>query len=108
MKSIDYLSALIATLLVLSNSPTLAGEGRRSGLKRGGRADSHMSSKGEENTDAQWSADPERGWVRSDERHKLHEERHGEDDSGSKAKENRGQYKGRSPQSRAKGLFGIQ
>ncbi len=108
MESIYYLSALAATLLVLSNSPTLAGEGKGSGPKRGGRADSHMSSKGQENTDAQWSADPERGWVRSDERHKLHEERHGEDDSGSKAKENRGEHKGRSPQGRAKGLFGIQ
>lgn len=108
MKSIDYLSALMATLLVLSGSPTFAGEGRSSGPKRGGKADSHMSSKGEENTDAQWSADPERGWVRGDERHKLHEERRGEGDSGSKAKENRGEHKGWGPKGRAKGLFGIQ
>ena len=36
---------------------------------RGGRADTHMSSRGHDNTNAQWSADPERGWVRADERH---------------------------------------
>ena len=35
----------------------------------GGHADTHMSAKGQENTNAQWSADPERGWIRADERH---------------------------------------
>lgn len=35
----------------------------------GGHADTHMSAKGLDNTNAQWSADPERGWVRADERH---------------------------------------
>jgi hypothetical protein len=35
----------------------------------GGHADTHMSAKGQDNTNAQWSADPERGWIRADERH---------------------------------------
>jgi hypothetical protein len=91
MKSIYYLSVSIAVVLALSSLSISAGEGRSSGPKRGGEADSHMSSKGQENTDAQWSADPERGWVRADE-----------------PKENRGQHKGRGPRGKAKGLFGIQ
>jgi hypothetical protein len=32
-----------------------------------------MSTKGASNSNAQWSADPTRGWVRADERHKMHE-----------------------------------
>jgi hypothetical protein len=83
MKSI-YLSVLAAALLALSSSPTFAaGE---TGPKRRGKADSHMSSGGQESGDAQWSADPERGWIRVDER------RDG-DDSGSKTKERRGKHK---------------
>lgn len=34
----------------------------------GGQASSRMSNKGSANTNAQWSADPERGWVRAGER----------------------------------------
>jgi hypothetical protein len=34
----------------------------------GGQASSRMSNKGTANTNAQWSADPERGWVRAGER----------------------------------------
>jgi len=83
MKSI-YLSALTAALLALSGSPAFAAEG--TGPKRGGKADSHMSGEGQENNDAQWSADPERGWIRVDER------RDG-NDSRSKAKESRGKHK---------------
>jgi hypothetical protein len=30
-----------------------------------------MSAKGKENTNAQWSADPDRGWIRAEERHEL-------------------------------------
>jgi len=31
----------------------------------------HMSTKGSANSNAQWSADPTRGWVRAEERHEL-------------------------------------
>lgn len=59
------LSAL--TLSLDSYSAHAAAKERSS--QRGGRADTHMSTKGQDNTNAQWSADPERGWVRADERH---------------------------------------
>lgn len=42
--------------------------------QRGGKAAEHMSSQGARNTNAQWSADPEKGWVRSDERHQRDKE----------------------------------
>ena len=45
--------------------------------QRGGKADTHMSVNGQANTNAQWSADPERGWVRAEERHNLHQQGHG-------------------------------
>ena len=32
-----------------------------------------MSEMGLENTNAQWSADPERGWLRTEERYELHQ-----------------------------------
>lgn len=50
-----------------------AGQGDK-GSQSGGQAKSHMSSKGAANTNAQWSADPEKGWVRAEERHQRHEE----------------------------------
>ena len=50
-----------------------AGPGKNSSAHRGGKAAEHMSSKGSFNTNAQWSADPEKGWVRSDERHQRTE-----------------------------------
>jgi len=56
---------------------------------RGGQANSHMSSKGAANTNAQWSADPERGWVRADERRERREESR----PASKAKKNGGKHK---------------
>jgi|SoiMethySBSTD1v2_1073268.scaffolds.fasta_scaffold1186353_2 hypothetical protein len=42
--------------------------------QRGGKATDHMSERGSANTNAQWSADPERGWVRAEKRHELHEQ----------------------------------
>jgi hypothetical protein len=41
--------------------------------KRGGEAATHMSPKGQANTNAQWYADPVHGWMRAEERHELHE-----------------------------------
>jgi len=35
---------------------------------KGSKAEAHMSDKGRANTNAQWSADPEKGWVRAEER----------------------------------------
>jgi len=41
--------------------------------QRGGKAAEHMSAEGARNTNAQWSADPEKGWVRAEERHPQHD-----------------------------------
>ena len=50
-----------------------AGPGENSTGHRGGKAAEHRSTKGSFNSNAQWSADPEKSWVRSDERHQLAE-----------------------------------
>lgn len=42
--------------------------------QRGGEASTHMSGKGSSNSNAQWSADPERGWIRAEERQQGHDE----------------------------------
>lgn len=61
------------TLSVSSYSAHAAAKERTS--QRGGQADAHMSAKGQDNTNAQWSADPERGWVRADERHDANQQK---------------------------------
>lgn len=75
MKAIQYV-ALFTVLNALALFSTIdsvhAAQAKGHTSQRGGNADSHMSPNGRENTNAQWSADPERGWVRSDERHDLH------------------------------------
>lgn len=76
MKTVKYSIALLAAHAVcaMAISTTLAaGSGKNSTSQRGGRAADHMSSKGSVNTNAQWSADPEKGWVRADERHQRTE-----------------------------------
>jgi hypothetical protein len=88
MKSNKYIavfSLLNALTFCLTHSLANAGQ---SDAQRGGQAKSHMSSKGAANSNAQWSADPERGWVRADERHERHEESH----ETSKTKKNGGKH----------------
>jgi hypothetical protein len=58
---------------------------------KGSKSAAHMNVKDNKNTDAQWKADPEKGWVRADERRQLHKERK-ED-----AKPKQGNRKGNSP-----------
>ena len=79
MKSNHYVASLAilnALLLCFSNSPVQAGEAKGGASQRGGQASSHMSSKGQENTNAQWSADPEKGVERAEERYAFHHKRH--------------------------------
>ena len=40
----------------------------------GTKGSERMSDRGQANTNAQWSADPDRGWVRADERNRLREQ----------------------------------
>jgi hypothetical protein len=100
MKSTHFVATLAilnALLLCFSNALTQAGEAKGGTSHRGGQASAHMSSKGQENTNAQWSADPERGWVRADERHDLNDQRH----STGKSNQKRGKQKGISPKGKA-------
>ncbi len=92
MKSLKYVVVVILALGILCGPAAEAGEGKRNSARRGGKAGSHMSSKGLENTNAQWSADPDRGWIRADERHDLHNQRQ----ATSKSKQDRGKQKGQS------------
>ena len=80
--------AAIAGALLSSASDTA---GKNNASQHGGNAAEHMSSKGSGNTNAQWSADPEKGWVRASERHEL-EQKNG---SSGKANENKGKQKGK-------------
>jgi hypothetical protein len=71
-----YLLAVVAVTALIGNysgSAFGAAAGKGSVTQRGGKAVEQMSTKGALNTNAQWSADPDRGWVRADERHKLDE-----------------------------------
>lgn len=62
--------ALLSALLPCFTSAAVeAGQEKGGATDRGGKASAHMSGKGVGNSNAQWSADPEKGWVRADERH---------------------------------------
>jgi len=64
---------LIALTVNFSGFAFGAAAGKGGANKRGGKANEQMSTKGSSNTNAQWSADPDRGWVRAEERHKMHD-----------------------------------
>jgi hypothetical protein len=71
MKIANYIVvAMLLTALVHTSAANAASADKNKGTQRGGKAAEHMSNKGSVNTNAQWSADPERGWVRAEERHK--------------------------------------
>jgi|SRR6185503_14526444 hypothetical protein len=65
----------VLTVMALIGNPTVAAFGaaaaKGSANQRGAKAAEQMSTKGAANTNAQWSADPEHGWIRADERHRL-------------------------------------
>ena len=67
----------VVTLMVLtadfSGFAFGAAAGKSAAKQRGGKANEQMVTKGSSNTNAQWSADPDRGWVRAEERHKMHD-----------------------------------
>jgi hypothetical protein len=84
----------IMTLTALLGSFTDSAFGAAAG--KGGSSErrksaEHMSGKGRVNTNAQWSADPDRGWVRAEERHKLREK----SDWSDRVKQNSRQQKGK-------------
>ena len=92
-----YIAIMTAALLLReTGQPANAQPGGSGGSSAGGVAASHMSEKGSENTNAQWSADPERGWRRAEERQELHKkgklQRSKKQAEDSKAKSTRGPW----------------
>jgi hypothetical protein len=65
-------ASLAALLSVFAGPAFGAAAGKGVGSQRG-KAAEQMSERGRANSNAQWSADPDRGWVRADERHRLRE-----------------------------------
>jgi hypothetical protein len=71
MKIENYISALAIVILLLASvtsSVLAAGQGRNPHKQRGA-ASTKNSSKPSTNQNPQWSADPDRGWVRSNGSH---------------------------------------
>jgi hypothetical protein len=73
MRLSKYCAGLIILSTLFSTGPANVASAGNSSEQRSGKATPHMSTKGSINTNAQWSADPEKGWVRADERRKQHE-----------------------------------
>jgi hypothetical protein len=67
--TVPILAALILASSILAPPNSEAAPPKR------GKAGAHMSDKGRANTNAQWSADPEKGWVRADERHQIEKDK---------------------------------
>jgi len=91
MKRTSYVSVLtIANMLLASITGSVVAVGQeKDSSQPNGRTSAHASSKGTTNGNAQWSADPDRGWVRADERHKSN----AQNDSPSAPKQTRGKHK---------------
>ena len=86
-KYIAVFSLLNALAFCLTHASANSAQGDK-GSQRG-QAKSHLSSNGIANTNSQWSADPERGWVRAKERHQRKEE----SDDTNTVKKNGGKHK---------------
>jgi hypothetical protein len=80
---------LIAVLVDYNGIAFGAAAGKGTTHQRGANAAAQMSTKGASNSNAQWSADPVRGWVRADERHKMQEK------TSDATKQNDGMQKGK-------------
>ena len=74
MRSVRAIGILVLIALpsVIPDMSLGAAAGKGAGTSRGKGAE-HMREPGRTNSNAQWSADPERGWVRADERHRPRE-----------------------------------
>jgi len=66
---------LVALLFTLSSEATANDQDKKLAHQPGGQASAHLSPKAGVNSNAQWSADPTRGWIRADERHELRKTR---------------------------------
>jgi hypothetical protein len=67
-------SAIFVSALLPNWAGLAVGAERHVSTQRGANGSDHMSERGSTNTNAQWSADPEKGWVRAEKRHERHEQ----------------------------------
>ena len=81
---------LLSVLTFVATASSVAGEPGKKKAGSGRQADSHMSGRGSANSNAQWTADPERGWIRADER----QDRQSHGQSATKPRDNRGKSRG--------------
>jgi hypothetical protein len=77
MKSAKLAALLVILNALLSIGTTSGGaaQAKHSPSQRGGQAAQQMNSRGSQHRNHQWSADPERGWVRGDEAHGTNDRR---------------------------------
>jgi hypothetical protein len=67
-----YSAVIVATLLLGGTGRPANAQGKSGNSNAGGEAASHMSDKGLENNNAQWSAGATKGLQRAEERRALH------------------------------------
>ena len=60
-----------ALCFILGEAAAASAPGKTAASHHSGQAAAQMSSSGSANNNAQWSADPARGWVRAEQRHEL-------------------------------------
>ena len=94
-QGITVVAMLTALLISPANALLAAQKTQVANSHRGGQAAAHLSNKGSTNGNPQWSADPERGWVRTDERHKLHEQNRAANNSQANQEKPKGNGKGK-------------
>ena len=64
-------TVVILAALTLASMKLVVAQNAAAAPLKGGKAEAHMSDKGRANTNGQWSADPENGWVRAEERQQI-------------------------------------
>lgn len=99
MKPNHYLAmlALLNAMLFCFSDVSFQAGGAEDGPYLIGQTSSDKGGKTPENADPQWSADPERGWIRSDERHENRDQRQSGEkpvQNGKKQKRNEPKVKG--------------
>ena len=65
---------LLPVLSCLTTAAGIAGQSSHGVNRSGGFSASQTKSNGSAGNTSQWSADPERGWVRDDDRHRSNEQ----------------------------------
>jgi hypothetical protein len=66
---------LLNALLSIGTTSGGAAQAKHSPSQRGGQAAQQTNSRGSQHRNHQWSADPERGWVRGDANHGANDQR---------------------------------